>query len=464
VAGVVETKTGGFKFPDGTTQTTAALGTISGLTSGTGLTGGGNNGNVTLNVDQGVVAFQSDLANEVSNRQTAETALQSGLNAKIARTGDTMTGALNLPKDGLVVGSDELALKDNNVGIGTATPAGLLQVTQTTAGPGTVSNTANGLSITGVGTQFTNTFKVGDSITIGSETVVISAITSDSSMTTSAIANANSGASYSLAGGSRLTVLGNGNVGVGTSTPDSKLTVAGVVETKTGGFKFPDGTTQTTAALGTISGLTSGTGLTGGGNNGNVTLNVDQGVVAFQSDLANEVSNRQTADTVLQSGLNAKIARTGDTMTGALNLPKDGLVVGNDQLVLAGGNMGLGTTSPSARLTISGPKVDDGSTGIEFRNTSGNDSFLLAAGIPGVTNSHLSISQGNSPELVIANGSGNVGIGTSAPHSKLQVDGGNLYVGSPGQGIVLKSPNGAVCRRLTIDNTGAMVLLPITCP
>lgn len=40
----------------------------------------------------------------------------------------------------------------------------------------------------------------------------------------------------------------NGNVGIGTSSPGQPLTVAGVIETTSGGVKFPDGTTQTTAA------------------------------------------------------------------------------------------------------------------------------------------------------------------------------------------------------------------------
>src|SRR5207245_6765171 len=41
-----------------------------------------------------------------------------------------------------------------------------------------------------------------------------------------------------------------GNVGIGTATPASKLTVAGTIESASGGFKFPDGTVQTTAAAG----------------------------------------------------------------------------------------------------------------------------------------------------------------------------------------------------------------------
>jgi len=186
-------------------------------------------------------------------------------------------------------------------------------------------------------------------------------------------------------------------------------------------------------------------------------------VVAFQSDLASEATTRQNSDNTLQPNVNARVSKSGDTMTGTLNLPANGLTVGNTQLVMSSGNVGLGTNNPGARLTISGGNVDNGSTGIDFINTAGN-SFRLAAGVPGVTNSNLSISQAGTTELVIANGNGNVGIGTSAPKTKLQVDGGNMYVGAPGQGLILKSPNGSVCRILSIDNSGNMVLTPVTCP
>lgn len=57
-----------------------------------------------------------------------------------------------------------------------------------------------------------------------------------------------------------------------------------------------------------------------------------------------------------------------------------------------------------------------------------------------------------------------VGIGTTTPKAKLDVTNGNILVGSPGQGIILKSPNGATCRLLSIDNAGALALTAIACP
>lgn len=49
------------------------------------------------------------------------------------------------------------------------------------------------------------------------------------------------------------------------------------------------------------------------------------------------------------------------------------------------------------------------------------------------------------------------------PVTKLKITGGDILIGSPGKGIILKATGGA-CKLLSIDNAGAMVLTAIACP
>ena len=51
--------------------------------------------------------------------------------------------------------------------------------------------------------------------------------------------------------GTATFIVANGNFGIANSTPGQKLTVAGIIESTTGGIKFPDGTTQTSAGINT---------------------------------------------------------------------------------------------------------------------------------------------------------------------------------------------------------------------
>ena len=61
------------------------------------------------------------------------------------------------------------------------------------------------------------------------------------------------------------------------------------------------------------------------------------------------------------SGVNTletdKVNKSGDTMTGVLALPANGLTVGTDQVVTSGGNVGIGTNSPSEKLVVNGNAV-----------------------------------------------------------------------------------------------------------
>jgi hypothetical protein len=61
---------------------------------------------------------------------------------------------------------------------------------------------------------------------------------------------ANSLINFSVDGSEHMRIDTSGNVGIGNAAPSSPLTVAGVIESTSGGVKFPDGTTQTSAASG----------------------------------------------------------------------------------------------------------------------------------------------------------------------------------------------------------------------
>lgn len=101
-----------------------------------------------------------------------------------------------------------------------------------------------------------------------------------------------------------ITESNSGQIGVGTTAPTSKLTVAGTVETTFGGYKFPDSTVQTTAALASISHDAT---LTGNGTPGSPL-----GVAPAQTVRS---LNGLTDTVTLAAGANIAITSTGNTLT-----------------------------------------------------------------------------------------------------------------------------------------------------
>jgi trimeric autotransporter adhesin len=73
--------------------------------------------------------------------------------------------------------------------------------------------------------------------------------------------------SNSVIGNSTIFEDKDGLVGIGTDTPTSKLTVAGLIQSASGGFKFPDGTVQSTAAVSGLTSIFRDATLTGNGTN-----------------------------------------------------------------------------------------------------------------------------------------------------------------------------------------------------
>ena len=96
------------------------------------------------------------------------------------------------------------------------------------------------------------------------------------------------------------------------------------------------------------------------------------------------------------------------------------------QMVIKGGNVGIGTTSPYSRLTIGGA-LSTGTSQISILNTEGGH-YIIRTGIAGLQNQGLSIisadadGSNQNTRIAIAS-SGNVGIGTTSPTYKLDVSG-----------------------------------------
>jgi hypothetical protein len=57
----------------------------------------------------------------------------------------------------------------------------------------------------------------------------------------------------------------------------------------------------------------------------------------------------------------------------------------------------------------------------------------------------------------------NVGIGTTAPQTRLHLKNGKMYIEANGQGVVMKSPNGT-CFELTVSDAGVLTVNATACP
>ncbi len=156
--------------------------------------------------------------------------------------------------------------------------------------------------------------------------------------------------------------------------------------------------------------------------------------------------------------------------------------------IAAGGNVGIGTTSPGGKLHIrsgsSGTTANvngknlivenndaagisvltpDGNTPSLFLGTASDSAAVQIAGgyNSGGATEKLRLLVNNVEAMNIL-GSGNVGIGTTTPGAKLTVA-GDVYINSNANGPIIRSPN-TNCFRITVNNGGGLGATGVACP
>ena len=149
-------------------------------------------------------------------------------------------GSTDIPGGSLAVGGSAFVVKDGNVGIGTASPGYKLVVNDSDTSHFGIAEFLGG-AVSGSyrysQLYFGQTLVAGQSSNIGYMTHQ-----TDTSLSGLYFTNYGEGE-----GTSGIFIKRGGNVGIGTTAPGQKLSVAGTIESTSGGIKFPDGTVQTSA-------------------------------------------------------------------------------------------------------------------------------------------------------------------------------------------------------------------------
>jgi len=276
----------------------------------------------------------------------------------------------------------------------------------------------------------------------------------------------------------------NEKVGIGTTSPSEKLDVAGNIELGDGG---------TGAAL-KYNSTNRGTIFVNGSEIMRLEAagNVGIGTTSPQSKL-----NINGGTGSLSTGLTF-----GDGDTGIWEASDDNLrfsTTSTTRMVInSSGNVGIGTTSPSAKLEV----VDSGTnTNINSRkdlsttaftstynaiqmsnfDTTANNwakfSFAGNSGIPTQTAASIAtqfLDHTNNygdltfwtrgsvdfDERMRITSTGNVGIGTTSPTSKLDVAGGDIELDDVAAGIIMRSPDGTKYR-ITVANGGTLTVTAV---
>jgi hypothetical protein len=295
----------------------------------------GSSGSVDVFVSQ-----STDLIIDINGYyapQTGITLAQGSASAPpMSFAGDSGTGIFSSGAGSLNIatgGSPSVSVTSNgNVGIGTNTPVQKLDVESSAGysviragskvpGNGAFMESVNDLGPTVQVTMF-GSASAGQNFGLPRANLAMINTDTYSSATVSAFAIGSIETAPLILGtvnSERMRIDTAGNVGIGTSTPGTKLDVSGPVRSTTGGFIFPDGTVQGTAATG--SGVTSLNGATGA-----VSLAQGTGITISRSENTITISgaggpggvsslNALTGAVTLAPGPGISLSPSGNTIT-----------------------------------------------------------------------------------------------------------------------------------------------------
>lgn len=198
-------------------------------------------------------------------------------------------------------------------------------------------------------------------------------------------------------------------------------------------------------------------------------------------------SNLGTVQIDTPSDSNARPSRL-DFARGGVNKWKTGMVYGDTSngwglsdatgsgtavqqtrfLVQPGGNVGIGTITPDSKLTVNTTTTGDG---IELQSSEVSIAKLsravvdstVVASLDGVAGRPIHVGGAVNEDVILANGGGNVGIGTTTPQHELVVAStGNTTLGLVGSGyddaIAIRFGGGDLSSALGNGNSGAAII------